>query len=202
MASTIYCGTCEKSVQPRKEFHGHVIHAILSLLTLGFWLLFWLLLAVLGSKWVCPVCKLDVDKEYKEQLKKEEFESRADEDNWALRIINLSVNLVIFALVYKADRADFWLLFLEERVSIAWYWYAPMIIGAISSLGGLGTFTLLSGLGDTKSSKATWGGIGGLGQLFLTGLLLMSLNYLFWKLLPDEYVVDKQEADAAAQELE
>lgn len=50
-----YCNSCKGNVVAVKQQPSHVVHGILSLLTFGFWLWIWLLVA-LSPKWNCREC--------------------------------------------------------------------------------------------------------------------------------------------------
>ena len=41
-----YCANCKKNVMTQRNAPNHVLHLILSILTLGFWLVVWFLLAI------------------------------------------------------------------------------------------------------------------------------------------------------------
>ena len=53
---TAYCEYCKKQVVARKKGCNHVLHAVLSLLTGGFWLIIWLLCVISCDDWYCTQC--------------------------------------------------------------------------------------------------------------------------------------------------
>lgn len=53
---TAYCNHCKKQVVTKKKGCNHVLHAILSLITGGVWLIIWLLCAITWDDWYCTEC--------------------------------------------------------------------------------------------------------------------------------------------------
>jgi len=51
-----YCAYCKKQVVARKKSCNHVLHVILSLITMGLWLPVWLICALVGDEWYCSQC--------------------------------------------------------------------------------------------------------------------------------------------------
>ncbi|MBR1944956.1 MAG: zinc ribbon domain-containing protein [Alphaproteobacteria bacterium] len=51
-----YCDHCKKQVLAKKKGCNHIIHAILSILTGGIWLIIWLLCAITWDDWYCSQC--------------------------------------------------------------------------------------------------------------------------------------------------
>lgn len=55
--SSKFCRHCRRQVLAQRQGPSHVIHAILSLLTAGLWLVVWLLACVIQvGGWRCQVC--------------------------------------------------------------------------------------------------------------------------------------------------
>jgi len=53
-----FCSHCEKQVLVRKKRTNHVLHAILSIITVGTWIIIWLLCgwACARKPWRCTIC--------------------------------------------------------------------------------------------------------------------------------------------------
>jgi len=56
-----FCEQCDKSVLAEKKGVNHILHLILSAITVGVWIVVWLLLIIfkgmgMGSQWRCPDC--------------------------------------------------------------------------------------------------------------------------------------------------
>jgi len=53
-----HCPTCEKQTLHRQEGTARILHLLLTLITCGFWLPVWLLLALNAHTrpWVCQTC--------------------------------------------------------------------------------------------------------------------------------------------------
>ena len=47
-------------VLAQREAPNHVLHLLLSLVTLGLWLVVWLLVSMKHNPWVCPYCGSEV----------------------------------------------------------------------------------------------------------------------------------------------
>lgn len=56
MIDTAYCERCKKQVAAKKKGCNHGLHAVLSLITGGFWLIFWLFSAITWDDWYCTEC--------------------------------------------------------------------------------------------------------------------------------------------------
>ncbi len=56
MIGTAYCEHCKKQVIAKKKECNHVLHAILSLITGGIWLIVWLLCAITCDDYYCTEC--------------------------------------------------------------------------------------------------------------------------------------------------
>jgi len=56
--SSSYCKTCGKQTLHTKETPNHILHLLLSVFTLGLWLLVWLALVLIssGKRPRCSVC--------------------------------------------------------------------------------------------------------------------------------------------------
>ena len=46
--SGVYCGNCKKNVMAQRNAPNHILHLVLSVMTVGFWLVVWVLLAIAG----------------------------------------------------------------------------------------------------------------------------------------------------------
>ena len=53
-----YCDRCKQNVLVRKPATNHILHLILSLITVGFWIPIWILvgISVASTKWRCTHC--------------------------------------------------------------------------------------------------------------------------------------------------
>ncbi|KRE00066.1 hypothetical protein ASE63_08160 [Bosea sp. Root381] len=71
-----YCRTCEAPVLATKQKPAHVLHLLLTLVTLGVWLIVWIVLTLIASmkSYRCPTCG-DRTVPYTRKLRKE-FEAR------------------------------------------------------------------------------------------------------------------------------
>lgn len=53
----LYCHNCECERGHSQPAPNHVVHLILTLLTAGFWLIVWLIVAMTATqKWTCSRC--------------------------------------------------------------------------------------------------------------------------------------------------
>ncbi len=51
-----YCGNCDREVMIRRQGTRHVLHLLMSLVTLGFWIPVWILASIRIGGWRCTVC--------------------------------------------------------------------------------------------------------------------------------------------------
>jgi hypothetical protein len=51
-----YCPACGRQGVAVRSSPNHVLHLLLTILTVGFWFPVWLLLAILGGTWNCQAC--------------------------------------------------------------------------------------------------------------------------------------------------
>ena len=55
-----FCKTCNKQVLARRKGVNHILHLILSLCTVGFWVIIWILVVISNiirvGEWRCSVC--------------------------------------------------------------------------------------------------------------------------------------------------
>lgn len=51
-----YCRHCDERVMVRCKTASHVLHLLLSLVTLGFWIPIWFLCSISVAGWRCPKC--------------------------------------------------------------------------------------------------------------------------------------------------
>jgi hypothetical protein len=54
--STAFCKQCGRQVLARRTAPSHLFHAIMTILTLGVWLIIWLIAALGSGAWRCSVC--------------------------------------------------------------------------------------------------------------------------------------------------
>lgn len=54
--STAMCPRCQRQVLARRNAPSHLFHFVMTLLTLGVWLIVWLLASLGGGVWRCSVC--------------------------------------------------------------------------------------------------------------------------------------------------
>ena len=54
--ATGYCKKCERQVMVRRKGTNHVLHLLLSLVTLGLWIPVWILLSIKVAGWRCSQC--------------------------------------------------------------------------------------------------------------------------------------------------
>lgn len=56
-AGRAYCGQCQSWVKAERKSTNHLLHLIMSLITFGFWIIIWLLVAVDNNRaWTCAQC--------------------------------------------------------------------------------------------------------------------------------------------------
>ena len=53
-----YCDRCKRYMLVRKPATNHILHLILSIVTVGFWIPIWILvgISVASTKWRCTHC--------------------------------------------------------------------------------------------------------------------------------------------------
>ena len=51
-----YCKVCDKNVLVWRKGTNHILHLILSLLTLGLWLPVWIFISIKIGGWKCSTC--------------------------------------------------------------------------------------------------------------------------------------------------
>lgn len=51
-----YCNNCDKNVLAVRKSTNHILHLLLSLLTVGLWIPIWILLSIRMGDWRCTVC--------------------------------------------------------------------------------------------------------------------------------------------------
>lgn len=56
----IFCPTCRQPRRARRERPNHVLHAFLTIATVGLWLVIWLLDAYTCPEWHCDVCGSEI----------------------------------------------------------------------------------------------------------------------------------------------
>lgn len=50
------CMECKERRKVTRKGINHVLHLLLSIVTFGFWLIVWLLVALNGTSWRCETC--------------------------------------------------------------------------------------------------------------------------------------------------
>lgn len=51
-----YCNNCDASRKVERKTANHILHLILTILTAGFWLIIWVLVAIRIGGWRCSSC--------------------------------------------------------------------------------------------------------------------------------------------------
>lgn len=51
-----FCGTCDKTIRAERDGTNHILHLILSIITLGCWIPIWCLVSLKIGGWMCPTC--------------------------------------------------------------------------------------------------------------------------------------------------
>ncbi len=51
-----YCKDCEKRVRLERKGTSHILHLLLTVFTVGLWLLIWIGLSIKMGGWTCPQC--------------------------------------------------------------------------------------------------------------------------------------------------
>ena len=54
--ATAACPRCHRQVLARRQAPSHLVHFILTVLTLGLWGIIWLLAAIFAEPWRCAYC--------------------------------------------------------------------------------------------------------------------------------------------------
>lgn len=129
-----YCDVCDKKVEPKKTRDvNHILHFILSFLTAGIWLLFWLLASMGVRTWTCPICKANLESSVSKAKKenKEAILAAEAEENAPIlqRLLTVVIGLVGVIWCYSLDTK-----LLADGLS--WYWYAPFFVIIVLGLGG------------------------------------------------------------------
>ncbi len=62
--SGCWCERCKKNTVAYRKGTNHVLHLLLTVFTLGLWLLFWFLASVKIGGWRCTQCGSQVSKVY------------------------------------------------------------------------------------------------------------------------------------------
>lgn len=55
-----FCKCCQKQVLAIRPGTNHVLHLLLSLVTMGFWVIIWFLASIKFGGWRCSQCGLGV----------------------------------------------------------------------------------------------------------------------------------------------
>ena len=51
-----YCHDCKRYVLAQRKGTNHVLHLLLSVITVGLWVIIWILLCIPIDGWYCPNC--------------------------------------------------------------------------------------------------------------------------------------------------
>ncbi len=51
-----HCWSCKENVLATRKGTNHVLHLLLSIVTVGWWLIIWIIVSIKGSSWMCPKC--------------------------------------------------------------------------------------------------------------------------------------------------
>jgi hypothetical protein len=54
--STGVCESCKKQVMIRRKGTNHILHLLMTCLTMGFWIVIWILAACAKGHWRCTQC--------------------------------------------------------------------------------------------------------------------------------------------------
>lgn len=54
--SQAYCATCQRMVLVQRAAPNHLIHALVTLFTCGFWAVVWAIVALNKPHWRCGMC--------------------------------------------------------------------------------------------------------------------------------------------------
>ena len=60
--ATGFCKACNRQVMIRRKGTNHVLHLLLTLVTLGFWLIIWALVSFKIGGWRCSQCGMKVSR--------------------------------------------------------------------------------------------------------------------------------------------
>lgn len=58
--STAYCPQCEDQVRITRQTPNHLLHLVLSVVTMGLWVIVWAMLAMEKRPWRCSACGADL----------------------------------------------------------------------------------------------------------------------------------------------
>lgn len=61
--ATGFCKACNRQVMIRRKGTNHVLHLLLTLVTLGLWVIIWLLMSIKIGGWRCSECGLQVSRD-------------------------------------------------------------------------------------------------------------------------------------------
>jgi len=66
----LYCKRCKKETLAKRKKTNHIFHIIISLITLGLWIPFWIMAILQFNSWHCDVCGTRVkDNKIKKEIK-------------------------------------------------------------------------------------------------------------------------------------
>ena len=141
-----YCDVCDRKVEPKKTREvNHILHLIMSLLTVGFWLWIWLIAAISVRQWTCPICKANLENSVRKAKSdsKEALRAAEKEDDapFLQRLLTTLIGII----------GCFWCYLIDTRVladGLSWFWYAPYVFTVLIGLGG----GSILDIGDKKDS--------------------------------------------------
>ena len=92
----VYCKNCKKSTVQVKQRANHILHLLLSVVTVGIWLIVWFFIALFTSDTpTCTICRNEVRNNSNRQTKKKEIENK----NYKLKIKKLSKLKIFFIVI-------------------------------------------------------------------------------------------------------
>lgn len=132
-----YCDVCDRKVEPKKTRNvNHILHFIMSCLTVGFWLWIWLIAAISLRQWTCPICKANLEasvskakSDSKEALRAAEAAAKEDNAPFLQRLLSVLIGAI----------GCFWCYVIDTRLlveGLSWFWYAPYVFIILTGLGG------------------------------------------------------------------
>lgn len=51
-----HCKHCDRDVMVRRKGTNHILHLLLSIVTVGIWIIMWILLSIKIGGWRCSIC--------------------------------------------------------------------------------------------------------------------------------------------------
>ncbi len=85
----VYCKNCKKSTVQVKQRANHILHLLLSVVTVGLWLIVWFFIALFTSDTpTCTICGNEVKNNSHRQTNKKEIDNK----NYELKTKKLKVS--------------------------------------------------------------------------------------------------------------